>query len=106
MQGRHMTSEPNITDAMPGPPFYRYRSAGSLLGDRRELELQTVYFAGPDELNDPMEGFQDVFWAGDFVLWRNLIKHYILCILMSVEVVGILGQDFKRASLIPLLSLS
>ncbi len=101
-----MTSAPSITDAMSGPSFYRYRSARSLLGDRRELELQTVYLAGPDELNDPMEGFQDVFWAGDYVLWRNLIKHYILCILMSVEVVAILGQDFMQASLIPLLSLS
>ena len=43
-----------------------------------------------------MEGFQDVFWEGDYVLWKNLIRHYVLCLLMSFEVATIMGSEFKR----------
>ena len=27
-----------------------------------------------------MEGFMDLFWSGDKIVWRNLIKHYLLCL--------------------------
>jgi len=36
--------------------FYRFRSIDSLF-NFRELETQTIYFAPPQELNDPMEGY-------------------------------------------------
>ena len=90
----------------PMARIMRYRSIKNLLGEHKELEAQTIYFAGPDELNDPMEGFQDVFWEGDYVLWKNLIRHYVLCLLMSFEVATIISPEFKRDSVIPLLSLS
>lgn len=101
-----MTTAPDPTGTTAGNSFYRYRSIKSLLGEHKELESQTIYFAGPDELNDPMEGFQEVFWEGDYVLWKNLIKHYLLCLLMSFEVVNIMGSEFEPASVISLLSLS
>ena len=42
--------------------FYRFRSMDKLLGECfQELERQTIYFANTGELNDPMEGFRDVF---------------------------------------------
>ena len=47
-------------------------------GKYRELEDQTIYFASPDELNDPMEGFQDMVWSGDKIVWTNLFKHYAI----------------------------
>ena len=87
-----MTTAPDTTGTTAGNSFYRYRSIKSLLGEHKELESQTIYFAGPDELNDPMEGFQDVFWEGDYVLWKNLIRHYVLCLLMSFEVVTIMSS--------------
>ena len=31
----------------------------------QELEKQTIYFASPEELNDPMEGLRDIVWDGD-----------------------------------------
>ena len=58
--------------------FYRFRSMEYLLGDEyQELENQTIYFASPDELNDPMEDFRDIVWRGDKIVWTNFFKNYI-----------------------------
>lgn len=57
--------------------MYRFRSIKSLIDDFHELENQEIYFASPNELNDPMEGFQDIFWKGDSIIWHNFIKNYI-----------------------------
>ena len=61
--------------------LYRYRSVKQLLGEFQELEKQEIYFCPPRDLNDPMEGFMDLYWSGDEIVWRNLLKHYILCLL-------------------------
>lgn len=57
--------------------MYRFRSIDSLIEKHKELENQEIYFAAPHELNDPMEGFQDIFWKGDCIIWHNFIKNYI-----------------------------
>jgi len=57
---------------------YRFRSTDALLGAHRELENQEIYFSPPQVLNDPMEGFKDVVWRGDQIVWANLVKHYLL----------------------------
>ena len=36
--------------------LYRLRSTRHLLGDYNELRDQYIFFAKPDELNDPMGG--------------------------------------------------
>jgi hypothetical protein len=61
-----------------------------LLGHHKELENQEIYFAAPEELNDPMEGFKDIYWHGDEVVWENLIKHYLLCLehVCSLFIIG------------------
>ena len=57
--------------------FYRFRSVEQLLGDKfAELERQTIFFAAPESLNDPMEGLQDVVWTGDYISWQNVFKNY------------------------------
>ena len=67
--------------------IYRFRSAKALLDDNienggfQELEKQTIYFAEPHSLNDPMEGVTDAFWDGDKVLWDNLFRHYALALI-------------------------
>ena len=80
--------------------LYRFRSLNALLGPddgyeqgRAELEKQTIYFAAPDELNDPVEGFKDVFWRGDWIVWRNLFKHYLLCLEETVAQFSIIGGE-------------
>lgn len=73
--------------------IYRYRSMDALLGERRELERHQIYFAKSGELNDPMEGYKDVVWRGDAVLWENLLRHYVLALLhVNVQCV-LIGND-------------
>ena len=63
---------------------YRFRSMKYLLGEKyQELERQSIYFANSDELNDPMEGFRDIVWDGDKIVWTNFFKHYVYCLYES-----------------------
>ena len=54
--------------------FYRFRSLNNLLGKYKELENQEIYFAPPEELNDPMEGFKNIIFNGDLIVWNNFFK--------------------------------
>ena len=78
--------------------FYRFRSKEKLLREPfQELERQTIFFAGAEELNDPVEGFRDIVWDGDPIVWSNLFKHYVHCVhwtyLMSPIFGGELGFE-------------
>lgn len=75
--------------------LYRFRSMDALLGENQELERQEIYLARPEELNDPMEGYKDVFWLGDAVLWRNLLRNYMLC-LVAANIECLLIPDESR----------
>lgn len=70
-----MTSDSHFENAV-----FRYRSIKNLLGEYEELERQTIFFVPPERLNDPMEGFRQIYWRGDRITWRNLLRHYILCL--------------------------
>ena len=60
---------------------YRFRNMDYLLGESyQEFDRQTIYFASPDQLNDPMEGFRDIVWKGDKIVWTNFFKHYVYCL--------------------------
>ena len=76
--------------------FYRYRNMDKLLGKCfQELERQTIYFASPGEQNDPMEGFRDVVWDGDHIVWTNLLKHYVHCLFGACIVAPIFGDELR-----------
>ena len=75
--------------------LYRLRSIDRLLGDSQELENQAIYFASSEELNDPMEGFLDVFWQGDRIVWTNLFRHYLYCLHMTCVHFRIVGESTK-----------
>ncbi len=74
--------------------FYRFRSTAALLNGFEELERQEIYFSPPDQLNDPMEGFKNVVWRGDEILWRNLLRHYLLCLLNAYSLTMVAGSEF------------
>jgi hypothetical protein len=74
--------------------FYRYRPIKAVLDEFHELENQEIYFSTTDELNDPMEGFKDLFWLGDEVVWRNFLKHYVLCLLETAYYCFIIDDQF------------
>jgi hypothetical protein len=59
--------------------LYRFRPVERLL-EKDELRNQEIYFASPDQLNDPMEGFRDVFWQGDEIVWKNFFRHFVICL--------------------------
>ena len=71
--------------------LYRFRRTHHLLVFN-ELESQEIFFAAPEQLNDPMEGFKDILWKGDKVVWKNLLKHYLLC-LEHCFLLNIVGGD-------------
>ena len=73
--------------------FYRFRRISSLIGEFNELENQSIYFAEPDSLNDPMEGFRDMFWSGDYIVWKNLFRHYLLCLERLCSLLLICGEE-------------
>jgi Protein of unknown function (DUF2971) len=75
--------------------LYRFRSAKALLGDFQELNNQEIFFSSLEQLNDPMEGYKDVFWSGDVIVWRNLVRHYVYCLLNTFYALQIEGADFK-----------
>lgn len=79
-----------------GKYFYRFRSIENLIG-RGELENSTIYFASPEELNDPMEGYRDLFFEGDIIVWKNLFRHYLLCLDHVYSIMFIAGE--KNADL-------
>jgi hypothetical protein len=35
-----------------------------------------------------MEGYKDVYWTGDRIVWRNLLRHYLLCLSCAVMPIG------------------
>ena len=69
-----------MNTSTPPNTVYRFRSTEVLLDKYQELENQTIYFASPDELNDPMEGFRDIMWCGDKIVWQNFFKIYVYCL--------------------------
>jgi len=75
--------------------FYRFRPARAVLKGFNELEHQEIYFSRPQDLNDPLEGFKDLFWRGDEIVWMNLFKHYVLCLMQSVMLALTEGPDHE-----------
>jgi len=78
--------------------FYRFRSIDSLLG-LQELEKQTIYFASPEELNDSMEGFRDLVFIGDKIVWKNLFKHYLMCLEHVSQILILAGEKHHKINL-------
>jgi len=79
--------------------FYRFRGTEALLGDYQELARREIYFAAPEELNDPLEGYADVVWTGDPILWRNLLRHYILVLVWGIAEVAVSTDPFDPSFL-------
>lgn len=81
--------------------LYRFRSTHSLLKGFEELERQEIFFAAPEELNDPLEGLTNIVWQGDAILWRNLLRHYLLCLLDAAFSALALGPEFRPETYVP-----
>lgn len=78
--------------------FYRFRSTEALLGKYKELDKQEIYFASPDELNDPLEGYKKVTWQGNKVLWTNFFRHYAICFIKAHAILSRQKKNFDIKS--------
>lgn len=63
--------------------LYRFRSTSRVL-DNKEIEDNYFFFASPSQQNDPMEGYVDFFWKGDWIAWMGLFKHYTWQVFMTL----------------------
>ncbi len=61
--------------------LYRYRN---IKRGKEELHDQKIFFADRDSLNDPMEGYAQVYWQGDEIAWQGLFSNYICSVDMSI----------------------
>ena len=77
---------------------FRFRTTDKLVGEFQELEEQAIYFADAEELNDPAEGFRDLYWQGDQIVWTNLFRHYISCLNAIFILFGISGATSRISS--------
>ena len=71
--------------------LYRYRKVRSAL---RDIKEGTFYFAPPEELNDPIEGYYKVYWKGDKAAWEGLFCNYIYSLNQAITLY-ILNADTK-----------
>lgn len=79
--------------------IYRFRTINSLLGEHQELEKQSIYFAKKEELNDPIEGYNEIYWNGDKIAWEGLFKHYIVGLYTSWQAC-IIGMPIEELPVI------
>lgn len=56
--------------------IYKYRNMDSLL-KFEELEKNYIHFSPFSELNDPLDGYINIEFEGDNILWTNFFKNYI-----------------------------
>jgi hypothetical protein len=65
----------------------------NLIHEYNELEKQELVLSSPRYFNDPLEGYQDVFWDGDEVLWENLLRHYLLNLHQAARICALADDD-------------
>ena len=74
--------------------LYHYRSIDSALS---EISKGTFKFSGVPELNDPIEGYVDIYWQGDEPAWAGLFRNYIIGLYMSITIYRLAGDETQIA---------
>ena len=62
--------------------LYRYRSIKNAL---KEINDGTFYFAGREELNDPIEGYVKLYFQGDQAAWEGLLRNYVCSLFVCIQ---------------------
>lgn len=98
-----ITEQKEPSSEVNSKKFYRLRSLKSIF-EYKELENQEIYFASLDELNDPMEGFRNIVFKGDEIVWRNLFKNYLKCLewVYLIDLMSSGKYNFLEDSIFPL----
>ncbi len=61
--------------------LYHYRSVGTAL---KEITNGTFHYSDKSELNDPIEGYVQLYWQGDRPAWEGLFRNYICSLYHSI----------------------
>ena len=75
--------------------IYRYRAIKSAL---RELDDGAFYFAEPNELNDPIEGYLKIFWRGDVPAWEGLLKNFLCSLFYNLQTYLLMSNRYQNAA--------
>lgn len=62
--------------------LYHYRPIDTAL---KEILNGTFRYSDRSELNDPIEGYVQVYWQGDKPAWEGLFRNYICSLFQSIE---------------------
>ena len=73
--------------------FYRFRHMEALLKGYNELENEYLYFSSTKELNDPLEGYMDIDFKGDKIIWTNFFKNYIFSLFTFLRIFYLSGNS-------------
>jgi len=72
--------------------LYHYRSVETAI---KEIREGTIYFADVSELNDPIEGYVQMYWQGDKPAWEGLFRNYICSLHQSITLYLLDAEDVK-----------
>lgn len=61
--------------------LYHYRSVDTAL---KEITNGTFHYSDKSELNDPIEGYVQLYWQGDRPAWEGLFRNYICSLYHSI----------------------
>ena len=78
--------------------LYHYRSIKSAVA---EIENTSFRMANRTELNDPIEGYLNVYWEGDKPAWEGLLRNYICSLYSSLDFCLNGYKDLKSYTVIP-----
>ncbi len=82
----------NIINEEYPESFYRFRPLKWICD---EIEQEYLFFSKPTDLNDPLEGFQDIYFSGDILLWNNLLLHYFGYLQKSIFDLREIGKPYN-----------
>ncbi|MBP3127763.1 DUF2971 domain-containing protein [Thalassospira sp. ER-Se-21-Dark] len=60
-----------------------------------ELRKNQLYLSPMENLNDPMEGYKNLYWKGDKVIWNNFFKHYAMCLTACMCQATLHGPSYR-----------
>ena len=82
--------------------MYRFRSAKQILWEHEELDKQTIYFATPEELNDPTESVKETIWQHNRAdVWGLAIEQFIACVENIEQLQAYSGMSNSQSELHP-----
>lgn len=62
--------------------LYHFRSIDSAI---YEIKDNTLHFASPREVNDPIDGHAGIYWQGDCAAWEGLLRNYVCSLYHTIE---------------------